>query len=118
MFSAFYVPEGTGDDDDCSSMDQLGTGNQTCAQTTSCLEQCSPSDEPHFETGNPTVGTCWQQCIAASCPDATAALLPQLECTQANCAAACASFGPACTQCVVQQCTAQVAACQSLACGP
>lgn len=118
MFSAFYVPETDGEDDDCTSMDQLGTGTQSCAQTTSCLEQCSPSDEPHFETGSPTVGACWQQCIAASCPNATATLLPQLECTRANCSAACASFGAACTQCVVNQCSAQVAACQSLPCAP
>jgi hypothetical protein len=118
MLSAFYVPETDGSDDDCSSMDELGTGTQTCAQTTSCLQQCSPSDEPHFETGNPTVGACWQQCITQSCQDVAATLLPQLECTQTNCSTACATFGVSCTQCVIDRCPDEVQACQSQACGP
>jgi hypothetical protein len=118
MFSAFYVPEGDGDDDDCASMDMHGTGDRSCAETNSCLLQCSPSDEPDFAAGKADVGACWQKCIDESCPNVTGTLFPQQLCTQKNCATECATFGAACTACVVERCKAEVDACQALACGP
>jgi hypothetical protein len=116
MFSAFYIPESDSDDDDCVSMDMHGTGTRTCAETNSCLLQCSPSDEPNFGSGKADVGECWQKCITESCPNVTETLFPQQICTQKNCATECAQFGPSCTSCVIAKCKAELDACQALEC--
>jgi len=116
MWSAIYYPALPEDEAACVGMDRLGSGDASCAATTSCLERCPAADRPRFETGSPVVGECWQRCITASCPSATSALFPQLVCTQSRCAAECAETGATCTACVVSRCAAEVDACQRLPC--
>ncbi len=116
MFSAFYAPAQDDDEDNCVSMDEHGTGASSCAQTSSCLELCPASSRPDFSQGSAAVGECWQKCIAASCPNVTGALFPQLTCMQDKCPTECASAGVACSACAVANCKSQVDACQALAC--
>ena len=97
-------------------MDSHGTGDRTCAQTNSCIQLCDPADLPRFSEGSAEVGGCFQACIAESCPNATGALFPQLLCTQEHCAGACATFGAACSACVLDHCKAELDVCQALAC--
>jgi hypothetical protein len=118
MFNAFYYPAMSPGDESCEDMDEHGTGDQSCAATTSCLEQCPASDRPDFASGSAYVGACWQQCITRSCPNVTGALFPQLTCTAAKCTAECAEMGETCRACVRERCVREVSACQRLACGP
>lgn len=118
MFTAFYYPAMSEEDEACEDMHGHGTGAASCAATTACLERCPASDRPRFETGDPRVGECWQQCIVASCPNVTEKLFPQLTCTAERCAAECAEMGESCRACVRERCAPELAACQSLACGP
>ena len=116
MFSAFYVPEQDPSEDDCVSMDLHGTGSRSCAQTNSCLSACSPADEPRFGDGLADVGACWQKCIVESCPNVSAVLTAQLECTQKQCAGDCASFGATCSACIASRCKPELDACEALPC--
>lgn len=116
MFSAFYAPAQDDDEDNCVTMDEHGTGAASCAQTSSCLELCPAGSRPDFSKGSAEVGECWQQCIAASCPNVTEVLFPQLTCMQDKCPTECASAGGACTACAIANCKPQVDACQVIAC--
>ena len=116
MFSAFYYPQLGADDDACVAMDEHGSGGRSCAQTLSCIQTCPRSDAPVFGDGKADVGPCFQKCIVDSCANATGALFPELSCAQHNCADACASYGPACTSCVMTKCARELDACQALAC--
>ena len=118
MFGGFYFPAMEPDDEDCVGMDQHGTGAMSCAETTTCLEACPPSERPHFETGSAAVGSCWQSCIARSCANVTGALFPQLTCTDRRCALECAAMGETCRACVRERCPDELRACQVLACDP
>lgn len=117
MLSAFYFPADGTEDELCASMDSHGAGTRTCAQTNSCIQLCDPADFPRFSEGSAAVGGCFQACIADSCPNATAALFPQLLCTEAHCTDQCETFGAACSACVLEHCKAELDTCQALACG-
>src|SRR5260221_5060764 len=80
MFNAFYYPAMTPDDEACADADEVGTGNSTCAETTSCLETCPPTDAPDFASGDPRDCDGWQTCMTSSCPNVAPALFPQLAC--------------------------------------
>jgi hypothetical protein len=116
MFGGFYFPAMDVDDENCAGMDQHGTGTMSCADTSACLEACPQEERPHFETGSAAVGPCWQSCIARSCPNVTAALFPQLSCTDKECAAECATMGEPCRACVRARCPDPLRVCQELAC--
>ena len=116
MFSAFYYPEGARDEDACVLGDQHGGGTRSCAQTLSCVQTCPRAEAPSFGDGKADVGPCFQKCITDSCPNVTAALFPELLCAQSKCAAECASYGAACSACVLRSCSNELNACQSLAC--
>ena len=75
MLSGFYYPQQDAAEDECTSMDMHGTGTRSCAETTSCLSLCPPSDAPDFTPGNAAVGPCFQQCIVDSCPNVTETLV-------------------------------------------
>ncbi len=116
MFSGFYFPALEDDDEDCVEMDQHGTGDRSCAQTTSCIQVCDPSEVPHFTEGRADVGPCFQQCIVDSCPNVTGALFPQLLCSADHCADECVEYGATCSACVFDHCKAELDICQALAC--
>jgi hypothetical protein len=116
MFNAFYYPAMDPADEACADADEVGTGTQTCAQTSSCLETCPTSDAPNFESGDARVGACWQACMTSSCPNVAGALFPQLACTKAKCAVECATMGDGCRSCVADRCAADVSRCQGLSC--
>jgi hypothetical protein len=118
MFSAFYYPEADADQDSCVSGDEHGVGDRNCAQTTSCIDLCSPADAPQFSDGRADVGACFQQCVVEACPNVTGALFPQLLCTQEKCAQDCVTHGAACSSCVELNCKSELDACQALSCSP
>ena len=117
MLSAFYYPAQSIDDEICTSMDQHGTGDRSCAQTLSCIQLCPPEGEPQLSQGSAAVGDCFQKCIVGSCSNVTEVLFPELVCTVDHCRDECASYGATCTACVVANCKAELDACQALACG-
>ena len=118
MLSAFYYPAMDPADEACADMHGNGTGTSSCIDTVACLEQCPAGDAPDFSNGDPRVGECWQRCVTASCPNAAAALFPQLTCTQNNCRAECTQMGEPCRECVRSRCAAELEACTRLPCGP
>jgi hypothetical protein len=61
--------------------------------------------------------SCIQECIAKSCPDASAPLIATIKCIQAQCATPCATQGAACTSCVTTSCLSQYQACSTATCG-
>jgi len=118
MLSAFYYPAQGYDDEICAGMDSHGAGSRSCAQTLSCIQLCDPADAPRFTEGSAAVGACFQKCVAESCANVTGTLFPQLLCTQAHCAEACAAYGAECSACVQDFCKPELDACQALACDP
>jgi hypothetical protein len=116
MFSAFYYPEGALEEDECYDGDEHGGGDRSCAQTLSCIQTCPRSEAPVFGDGKADVGACFQKCITDSCANVTGALFPELLCAQAKCPNECASYGAACTKCVLDNCPTELNACQALAC--
>jgi len=116
MFSAFYYPAQSIEEEICTSMDSHGSGDRSCAQTVSCIQLCPPEGAPQLSQGSAAVGECFQKCIVDSCPNVTATLFPQLTCTANRCDDECQSYGPICTACVVAQCKPELDACQALAC--
>ena len=117
MLSGFYYPQQDAEEEECKSMDMHGTGDRTCAQTTSCLALCPPSGAPDFSPGHADVGSCFQQCIVDSCPNVTETLFPQLTCTESKCKDACKTYDVTCSQCVEVNCKDELDACSALACG-
>ena len=118
MFSAFYYPAQSIEDEICTSMDEHGTGDRSCAQTLSCIQLCPPEGEPRLSQGSAAVGACFQKCIVDSCPNVTETLFPELVCTVDHCRVECESYGATCSACVLANCKEELDACQALSCSP
>jgi hypothetical protein len=90
----------------------IGTGTATCADTLQCLASASPPDQDH--------GDSLYSCMAGSCAKAATQVTAAFDCetTQQSgaCETACGNSKTECIQCVVQNCQAQISACQSAAC--
>jgi hypothetical protein len=117
MFGGFYYPAMEPDDEICAGMDMHGSGTASCSDTFTCVEACPAESRPQFTESSAQVGECWQTCIAASCPNVTAALFPQLACMDEACAEDCAELdAAACRACAQAMCAAELDACEALAC--
>jgi hypothetical protein len=119
MFVGLYYPAMTKADQDCYAGDTYGTGTVSCTDTLTCLSACPPNDAGAQDPTTPTVtfNACIQECMAKSCPNASAPLTATLKCISAQCATPCATPGAACTSCVTSSCLTQYAACSSATCG-
>lgn len=122
MFTGAYYPATDQKTDFCFALEAIGAGDKSCRDTLSCVQAC-PAPPPINEQAGPGAGLaritpCWQKCLAASCPNASAPLFTLLRCTGSKCASACQSGdAAACSQCAAQSCGVEAIACQSLACG-
>jgi hypothetical protein len=121
VFSAAYYPAIDTQTESCAvSPDNFGTGTAACAQTLACVNACPPGTAPPADLGlstAPNVDACWQRCVVASCPDASALLLALERCTQNHCATECAApSSGACGACQVAQCPVESSACSTDAC--
>jgi hypothetical protein len=120
MTIGFYYPAIEGGFEGCFAPGQnseLGTGDKSCADTTTCLQSCPPGEAPVPRGGvGVDVGPCFQQCMASSCPSASTPLMAMTGCIQSACATACGSGGSACNSCVAQNCLSQYLACQNHTC--
>jgi hypothetical protein len=121
-FSGIYYPALSGQAESCAlAPDGFGTGTATCAQALACVSACPAVTVPPSDfvgTASPGIDPCWQQCIVASCPSASAPLLALEQCAQGNCTAPCMQpASAACAACQSAQCAAQSNACASDPCG-
>ena len=121
MFGGYYFPAMSPEEEACFGMDGHGTGTATCSATRACVDACPASSRPNLGFGHAEVGACWQACIAASCPNATGVLFPELRCRQDKCADACADTTTAdgkaaCDACTAAECAPESAACDAAAC--
>lgn len=114
MFIGLYYPEMSPLADFClSGPDMFGTGTATCDATLSCLQACGKVSLS-FGGG---ASTCEQACMVASCPNATAALVPVADCIKNSCAMPCSDTKSAgCEACIQASCTAAYGTCHTLAC--
>ncbi len=118
MLTAFYYPAMDPADEFCfTEADWMGAGKASCAESTQCIQKCPPGGNPKPAPGltGVDVSACWQECIVASCPNASGPLLKQLQCIGSKCAAECAAGD--CAGCALSKCSDQTLACQGLACG-
>ncbi len=85
----------------------FGTGTATCAATRRCVDACGLSSAPPPDlglAGEPaTIEACWQRCVVASCPWASAPLLALTACLETHSDA---------------ECQAEASACEASACTP
>jgi hypothetical protein len=119
MTIGFYYPALDGPFEGCfapGENSELGTGNKSCADTLACLQTCPPGEAPMPSGVAVSVGDCFQQCMTASCPSASAPLLGLTGCIGKQCGTPCASGGDACRACVAQNCLGEYGACQSQVC--
>jgi hypothetical protein len=121
ILSGIYYPGLGGDVDTCrTSADEFGTGNATCTQTLACVDACPPSSAPPSDLGlgrDGPVDPCWQRCIVASCPDASALLFALRRCQLAACVNECGGdAGNACATCQQSRCPSEAAACSADTC--
>lgn len=117
MLIAFYYPAMEPRDEFCfADAEEMGTGTTSCADSTTCIQKCAPGEAPRPAPGltGVDVGKCWQECVTASCPKATAPLLKQVFCIGQKCQAECAAGS--CTSCALEKCQTEVLACQGLSC--
>ncbi len=126
MFIAYYYPaiagaEGTAFENCVDSAvpggvgDEYGVGTATCAQTSACVQACSPADFPRPGDGRIDVGACYQKCIVNSCPSAGAPFSALSMCVQTKCSEACSQGGD-CASCVATQCGSEYGTCQAQTC--
>ncbi len=115
MFGGTYYPAMSTADEQCQHGDMYGTGTTSCTDTLTCLGACPPDDDAGAL--GVTFNECTQKCFAASCPNATDAIITAATCIQSSCGASCATPGSACDSCVTASCAAQYEACASVACG-
>lgn len=117
MLTAFYYPAMDPRDEFCFvDAEEMGTGTASCADSTTCIQKCPAGEAPRAAPGltGVDVGKCWQECVTASCPKATAPLLKQVFCIGQKCQAECAAGS--CTSCALEKCQTEVLACQGLSC--
>jgi hypothetical protein len=113
MFTGLYYPEVDSNFELCrGSFDQFGVGNQTCGQSSACVQQC-PVAGNNPQQG--IVSDCWQKCIVSSCPTASQPLFAQLRCIGSKCPT-CATGGSDCQQCALTNCSTEINACLSHTC--
>ncbi len=112
MFIGTYYPDLGSLDDLCEAgPDMFGVGTAKCTDTLSCVSACP---QLSFDQNAPP---CIQKCMVDSCPGASAALFPLLECIGSSCATQCATSGSStCTSCVASNCASQYVACSSATC--
>lgn len=118
MLTAFYYPAMAPEEEFCFfDADWMGAGKTSCADSTTCISKCPPGESPKAAPGltGIDVGKCWQECLVASCPNASGPLMKQLNCVGEKCSAECAAGE--CASCALAKCQDQVFACQGLACG-
>lgn len=117
VFSGAYYPALDQEVESCAlSPDEFGTGVATCADTLACVNACPAGTAPPLDlgllSGTPNVDPCWQRCVVASCPDASALLFSLERCAQASCEAACATpSSAACAACQASACSPESIAC-------
>lgn len=135
LLAASYYP--AFDDSDvafCSfgkGADMYGAGKVGCMDSLSCLGACAAQGGDAGAPGAP----CEQKCFVESCPSASTALVPLINCLDQNCGSACggtlsdggialeagAKDGSVvapdpCTACIESTCSNEVSACASSAC--
>jgi hypothetical protein len=121
ILSGLYYPGLGADVDNCrASADEFGTGSATCSQTLACAEACPASSAPPPDLGlgqDGPVDPCWQRCIVASCPDASALLFALRRCQSAACLNECAGdAGTTCATCQQSRCPNEATACDADTC--
>jgi hypothetical protein len=110
-FTGTYYPTADTDFEFClNSFDRFGVGDQTCAQTSTCLQQC-PSMAAQPTPGG--ISDCWQKCFVNSCPAASAPLLSELLCIKQKCGSC---TGNDCLGCALTNCGSEINACQTAVC--
>jgi hypothetical protein len=123
MFVGLYYPAMTTAAEQCYGGDTYGTGTVSCTDTLSCLAACPPTDAgAGFNSSDGqeavlNIEPCVQQCFAQACPNASAPLVPLLNCIQSSCSAQCAAPGSTCSGCVAASCATQYEACSTATCG-
>lgn len=128
MFIGYYYPAIPGDQgalfENCVDNiqpggvgDEFGVGTATCAQTSACVQSCSPTDYPRPGDGRIDVGACFQRCMVNSCPAAGAPFNALSTCVQTKCSEACNKGGD-CASCVAAQCGNEYGTCQASTCSP
>jgi hypothetical protein len=121
VLSGAYYPAASAEMESCAlAPDEFGTGSATCAQTLACAGACPAGTVPPADLGlssAPDVDSCWQRCVVASCPSASALLFALMRCAQAHCAAECAApSSAACAACQTAACPTEATACAGDAC--
>jgi hypothetical protein len=114
MFTGLYYPAVSNDFEECvTGFDRFGQGATTCSDTVSCIAACPQVMTP-ASGGQVYIPDCWQKCIVNSCPAVGKQLIDELQCIGDKCPT-CAATGN-CTQCAVQNCASQIAACTAAKC--
>jgi hypothetical protein len=121
VLSGAYYPAGSPQMESCSlAPDEFGTGTAACAETLACVGACPAGTAPPADlglAGVPQVDACWQRCVVASCPSASAPLFALVPCARAHCSAECsAPASAACSACQAAACPMESNACASDAC--
>lgn len=118
IFTGLYHPAMAREDDFCvRSADMLGGGDKSCSSAFDCIQGCPAGTAPRISLSSTQVHPCWQKCFATSCPTATAPLLAQLSCINAQCSEACADkTASGCPSCVLTKCGAELSACTNHTC--
>jgi hypothetical protein len=99
--------------------DMFGNGSTNCGDTFSCLKGCG--DFTLGSLGGGGVSTCEQTCMVQSCPTASAALVPIVQCAEESCSKECTGTGNSlssatCTTCLTSSCGSSVSTCQAHTC--
>jgi len=122
LSGAYYPAMGSQAESCALAPDDFGTGSATCAQTLACAGACPAGSAPPADLGLstvPNVDPCWQRCVVASCPRASALLLALVRCEQNNCGSECAApSSAACAACRTTHCPTEASACAGDTCGP
>lgn len=122
VLSGAYYPAMNAEAESCAlSPDDFGSGQAACAQTLACVNACPYGTAPPADLGlssTPNVDPCWQRCVVASCPDASALLFALERCALTSCSTECATpSSSGCAACQAARCAAQSSACASDTCG-